>query len=246
MLATETRSDLLEYRRGRERWTAHLPLTHTSSIEANGGAAMQSTHEIWKPIPCYEGSYEASDHGRIRSLDRTIIERSGRSRRLSGRVLIQSEDHKGYLMVTLNLRTKRVHRMVLATFEGDQPEMQVRHLDGDPQNNHLSNLAYGTPAENMQDCLDHGTHGQASKTRCANGHPYEGENVRRSSTGERVCRTCRREQSRARRAESPKSRDEMDARNESRRLPCKGCGGLKEPGKRWRYCLACRPRRVSA
>lgn len=207
---------------------------------------MQSTHETWKPIPGYEGSYEASDQGRVRSLDRTIIEKTGRAVNVRGRVLKPTEGNKRYLLVTLSGRTKRVHRLVLAAFEGENPDMQVRHLDGDPQNNRLVNLAYGTNAENMLDSIRHGTHAQASKTHCRNGHPYSGDNVRVTSTGERVCRACKRDEARRRRAARPTPREEMDAYNESRRLPCKGCGGRKEPGKRWRYCLACRPRRVSA
>lgn len=205
---------------------------------------MQSTHETWKPIPGYEGSYEASDQGRIRSLDRTIIEKTGRAVNVRGRILKPTEGNKRYLLVTLSGRTKRVHRLVLAAFEGENPDMQVRHLDGDPQNNRIENLAYGTNAENMADSIEHGTHAQASKTHCRNGHPYTGDNVRRSVSGERVCRACKREQARLRRAAM--SREDKDARNESRRLQCQGCGGRKEPGKWWRYCIACRPRRVPA
>ena len=243
MRTTEMARDLLECRRDRECVNTRRPLTHSLDLTKEG-LAMKATREVWKPIPGYEGAYEASSFGRIRSLDRTIIECSGRERRLSGRVLIASEGDKRYLLVSLNSKTKRVHRLVLAAFEGEQPDLQVRHLDGDPQNNRIENLVYGTNAENMQDCLAHGTHGQASKTHCRNGHPYAGDNVRYSSTGERVCRTCRREQGRRRQAAM--TRDDKDVRNESRRRRCKGCGGRKEPGRRWRYCLACRPRRVSA
>ncbi len=53
---------------------------------------------------------------------------------------------------------KSVHRLILETFVGPCPEnMQCRHLDGNPQNNNLENLAWGTSAENSQDSIQHGT-----------------------------------------------------------------------------------------
>ncbi len=54
---------------------------------------------------------------------------------------------------------KLIHRLVLETFVGPCPKgMQCRHLDGNSQNNHLSNLKWGTPSDNRQDAVKHGTH----------------------------------------------------------------------------------------
>jgi hypothetical protein len=61
-------------------------------------------------------------------------------------------------------KSMRVHALVLITFVGPCPDgMQCRHLDGNPTNNHVSNLAWGTPLENAQDTILHGTVGIGEK-----------------------------------------------------------------------------------
>lgn len=53
---------------------------------------------------------------------------------------------------------EKVHRLIRITFGGPcQPGMECRHLNGNAEDNHLSNLCWGTQAENMQDCVRHGT-----------------------------------------------------------------------------------------
>lgn len=66
------------------------------------------------------------------------------------------------------------------------------HLDGDPGNNRLSNLKYGSHSENMSDSLAHGTHYNASKESCPRGHPYDYF----TPSGRRECRRCMSERSR--------------------------------------------------
>lgn len=118
---------------------------------------MTSSDEIWRDIPGYEGRYQASDHGRIRSLDQLVrCGNGGKGTRLcKGRVLRpagqQSDPH---LRVTLGNKAPSalVHVLVALTFIGPRPEgCDVRHLDGDPQNNRADNLAYGTRRENILD-----------------------------------------------------------------------------------------------
>lgn len=140
----------------------------------------------WRPIEGFT-SYEVSDEGQVRS-----------HRRATPRVLRPATDPKGYRLVTLfrgdraTRRNYRVHSLVMAAFVGPRPEgQQVRHLNGDPADNRLSNLAYGTPQQNVRDCFDHGTRGQA--TACKNGHDYTPENTRTHPKGWRECRSCRRE-----------------------------------------------------
>ena len=122
------------------------------------------TEENWRPIPGYEDAYEASDQGRVRSLDRVVmVERKGtlHLRRYKGRILQPHPDPNGYLVVNLcvdgTTLTKRVHPLILLAFVGPRPEgMDIRHLNGIPDDNRLSNLAYGSSSENHLDKVWHG------------------------------------------------------------------------------------------
>lgn len=135
--------------------------------------------ESWRAIPDFEGLYEASDRGRVRSLDRVRCD----GRRVSGRVLSPGRLSNGYLQVTLrkdNVSHQwKVHRAVAAAFHGVRPPNSViRHLDGDVSNNLPENLIYGTSSENQQDSVRHGTHKEIRKTHCAHGHPLCEPNLR--------------------------------------------------------------------
>lgn len=122
-----------------------------------------TTNEVWKEIPGYEGRYQVSDMGRVRSLSRDIP-RDGRHRRknfrLEGRVLRQSKIGK-YHMVGLRLNTRTicwlVHRAVMAAFVGPcPPGMQCLHENDQQNDNRLSNLRWGTPKENGEDSIRNG------------------------------------------------------------------------------------------
>lgn len=111
--------------------------------------------EIWKDIPDYNGIYQCSNLGKIKRICRT------RGSQI-GRILKPIEKTDGHLSITLckNKIHKRhsIHRLVLFTFIGPCPkEMECRHLDGNPKNNKLDNLCWGTRSENMQDSIRHGT-----------------------------------------------------------------------------------------
>ncbi len=78
----------------------------------------------------------------------------------------------GYYSVYVKICGKKqmwpIHRVLLAAFVGPCPEgMECRHLDGNPKNNSLSNLAWGTPAENAQDKIRHGTQVEGEKVASA-------------------------------------------------------------------------------
>ncbi|WP_158710499.1 NUMOD4 motif-containing HNH endonuclease [Streptomyces flavochromogenes] len=140
---------------------------------------------IWLAVPGYENSYEVSSQGQVRSRPRPTT-RGGILKAKVGRV--------GYPRVSLCAngvqRTWLVHQVVAVAFLGPRPAGQeVRHLDGDPLNNAVSNLAYGTRSENAQDKQRHGTDHNARKTHCPQGHPYDEENTSRYS-GRRACRAC--------------------------------------------------------
>ena len=121
--------------------------------------------ENWKDIPEWEGWYQVSDQGRVRSVDRNVHYPDGSVRRFKGRLLSIRVGKVGYPAVDLCRQSRRktytVHSLIMLAFVGSRPEdMQVRHLDGDKDNCRLSNLQYGTPLENIMDRNVHDTVGR--------------------------------------------------------------------------------------
>ena len=116
------------------------------------------TEEIWKQIPGYEGRYQASTFGQIRSVDRSItqIGRWGKpvTRNLRGKILRPGTSNSGHLSVVLGHgeHGSQVHQLVLLTFKGPCPHgLEIRHLNGIPSDNFLENIIYGTRRENILD-----------------------------------------------------------------------------------------------
>lgn len=112
--------------------------------------------EIWKPIPKFDG-YEASTHGRIRSIDRIL--RSGD--RHNGRVLKLGTCTGGRRSVTIYRDCKRycfqVHTLILLTFVGPCPAgLECCHGDGNHTNNRKDNLRWDTKRANTDDAIRHG------------------------------------------------------------------------------------------
>lgn len=112
---------------------------------------MTNTPEIWKPLPNYEGLYEISNHGRFASI------------RKDGRFFRKLNDKTHYLSVSVKSLDGQmqkcfyIHTTVALVFIGPRPDgLVIRHLDGNRYNNHVSNLAYGTNAQNVQDSIKHG------------------------------------------------------------------------------------------
>lgn len=116
--------------------------------------------ERWLPVVGYEGMYEVSDLGRVRSIDRVVT--SGRRWKARIRKLIRVNDGAlRYLTVVLSRGSKvvcrSVHVLVLEAFSGPRPAgHQARHLNGKPHDNSFKNLKWGTPKENGQDRVLHG------------------------------------------------------------------------------------------
>jgi hypothetical protein len=117
--------------------------------------------EVWKAIPGFEGAYEVSDQGRVRSLDRILTSpnaRRGFPKRLRGRVLKGQKHSGGYEQVGLSGELHLVSWLVLTVFRGPRPlGMESCHNDGDKWNNTLKNLRWGTHVENCDDRRTHGT-----------------------------------------------------------------------------------------
>lgn len=138
--------------------------------------------ERWRRVPGWP-DYAVSNLGQVKSF-------KGASTRILGGSVID-----GYRVVALHAPGRRqfrsVHSLVAEAFIGPRPKgLDIRHLDGDRLNCSVGNLRYGTRAENVQDCIAHGSHYQASKTRCPYGHPYDDVNTYWWKGG-RVCRTCK-------------------------------------------------------
>lgn len=113
--------------------------------------------EEWRAIEGYEGYYEVSDRGRVRSLDRVVVDKLGRSVSYRGIVLSPKLDVYGYLHVGLSCESKqkmcRVHRLVAKSFlpASDMPE--VNHIDFDKTNNNAENLEWATPRSNTDHAI---------------------------------------------------------------------------------------------
>lgn len=114
--------------------------------------------EQWKDIPGHSG-YEVSNMGRVRSY-RT---RQGHPSTVPR--ILKIVPVCGYGKVNLGRgKMNNVHKLVLLTFVGPCPDsLQIRHLDGNKLNNNLSNLRYGTAAENYSDRILHGKSNNGSR-----------------------------------------------------------------------------------
>lgn len=121
--------------------------------------------EVWRDIPG-RPSYQVSDLGHARSLDRVIHSSGDRKRGpyervLKGRRLKLAPDAAGYLSFG---QQSRIHVLVLLAFVGPCPDgLEARHRDGNKRNNKLTNLIYGTKSANEMDKIAHGTSNRGSR-----------------------------------------------------------------------------------
>lgn len=108
--------------------------------------------EIWKDVENYEGLYQVSNLGNIKSLKRIVKHKNGNQHTVHEKILRPIIDRDGYLRVSLAVEGLRpvfqIHRIVMLMFTGPS-ELQVNHIDGDRTNNRLSNLEYVTNISNI-------------------------------------------------------------------------------------------------
>lgn len=99
--------------------------------------------EIWKPIKGFEGSYEVSNYGNVRSLDRMVKCLNGYEHR-NGKMLKPHKNKKGYMSVSLGKNNQKlVHRLVAEAFVPNPDNLPIiNHIDENPSNNFSSNLEW--------------------------------------------------------------------------------------------------------
>jgi hypothetical protein len=148
--------------------------------------------ESWLAVPGYESIYKVSNLGRVQ-----VLPIRGRQ----SKILRPHRRPDGHFKIQLTIDGRRrkfyVHKLVMMAFVGPCPEgMEVRHLNGDPGDNSLLNLVYGTKSENAVDRLLHGRDRNGRKTHCPRGHEYTPENTyvyNKGVRGHRQCRACRKQ-----------------------------------------------------
>lgn len=144
--------------------------------------------EVWRAIEGYEGLYEVSNMGRVKSVDRVLPHKKHGTWHIRERILKQNWTGKdkgvdGYLFVFLHSghgeqRIFRVHRLVAEAFVPRIPGKDVvNHIDCDRSNNHADNLEWCTNMENTTHAWEHG--------RCENIGKYQRRPVINLDTGER-------------------------------------------------------------
>lgn len=128
--------------------------------------------EIWRDIKGYEGIYQASSLGRIRSLDRTITVHRGKSYKanIKGTILKPAVNGRGYLIVVLSGKTLTVHKIIAKTFlKENYKNLEINHKNEIKTDNRVENLEYVTRKENCNYGTRNLRHGLAIK---GDNHPH--------------------------------------------------------------------------
>ena len=124
-------------------------------------ARLDEQQEIWKDIKGYEGFYQVSNMGRVKSLERIILNINGKKRIIKEKILKHKNISSGYLAVILYKcckgKTMYIHRLVANAFI-DNPNnyIDVNHIDGNKCNNFFSNLEWVTRSNNIKHAYNTG------------------------------------------------------------------------------------------
>lgn len=121
--------------------------------------------EVWKDIEGYEGLYQISNLGRVKSLERKIKRRNDRIQTVKERILKLNLNKEGYHTVKLHKKGKGktylVHRLVANTFiTNPDNKLEVNHINGVKNDNNVNNLEWNTRKENMRHAVDNRLHDQ--------------------------------------------------------------------------------------
>ena len=105
-----------------------------------------------RPVPDYDDLYAGMDGSLVEAGRGELVQHEAKKKR--------GPKTRGYFDVRVGGRSLKVHQLVAAAFLGPcPPGMEVRHANGQKDDNRLENLSYGTHQENMQDAIAAGTHG---------------------------------------------------------------------------------------
>ena len=119
--------------------------------------------EIWKPIRNHENFYLVSNLGRVKRLSTTFKRKDGKNYKRPEKILKPYKNKKGYLMVDLdnNCKGQIIHRLVAEAFiPNPDNKPQVNHIDGNKENNALTNLREVSQSENMKNAYANDHKGQ--------------------------------------------------------------------------------------
>lgn len=115
--------------------------------------------EIWKPVKGYEGQYEVSNLGGVRSVDRIVPVLNGRLRHIKGKPITPHKSNTGYYLCDLYKENRRknvlLHRMVAEAFIPNENNLPcVNHIDNNRENCISDNLEWCTQSYNMKYSYD--------------------------------------------------------------------------------------------
>lgn len=132
--------------------------------------------EIWSDISGYEGMYQVSNQGRIRGLDRIIVQKDGKKQKIRGKIISIGIKNNGYYMGQICSKGKMVnltvHRlMALAFIPKVEGKEYVNHIDGNRANNNLSNLEWVNMKENSLHGVNRAKEEQRLYTSCKKNTP---------------------------------------------------------------------------
>ena len=126
-----------------------------TSLRYSEGVFIMSK-EVFKDVIGYEGFYQVSSNGRVKSVQRIIVRKNGALLPVKERILKQAIGKRGYELVVLqkngNTRTKKIHQLVAESFLNHTPcgfKLVVDHIDNNPLNNNVSNLQIISHRDNV-------------------------------------------------------------------------------------------------